>query len=606
MPFNGIGGFTLVAGNPVVTGTTISSTVQNNTMTDFANGFANCVTRDGQSAATANIPMGGFKLTGLAAGTANGDAVRWEQLNLKVSTADLADPSSASNGDALVGAYDPYATAYLKNLSQIRNGERYNLLNAVPIAQRAAIQAYTSTYDALADINDVISDMDTAKRGDLYVSDGLYNVSAAITYSRYMKMSGPARRGFGGPGSTGRGAMFKATGSTGALVLSLGALATVDVLIEHINFIGSASGTPSGILINLACGVTIRDCVVSGFGGHNIATSGTGTYGLNCERVYSAQAGATYANFYVTAEKSFLKYCESDGGGYGIQSTSTANDLQIDGGVFEGSQLWIASLAGRNTTIKRPKFNSTYNGASGLQLTATAAHAGVSVDIFGHQNVDSTPYGIDIAAGCTEYALMGCHVVNCATAARLSEGAGNLVGGIYEGATTGIELVGGTYVGYIGGGALISGATDSIKHTSGTNKWIIGDVNLRDDDNTTYKDITITAGAPLILDRFPTNSFAVTYSASMTFDASTAGTFLMVVTNGTAMTVNAPTNPSIGQTIELCFSNTSGGAMGAVTFNAVFKVQAFTGPATGFRKSIFVKYDGTSWYQKGQTGDVPN
>jgi len=99
MPFNGIGGFTLVAGNPVVTGTTISSTVHNNTNTDFANGFANCITRDGQSPATANVPMGGFKLTGLAAATTNGDAVRWEQAVL---AADLASTVSG-DGSGLVG-----------------------------------------------------------------------------------------------------------------------------------------------------------------------------------------------------------------------------------------------------------------------------------------------------------------------------------------------------------------------------------------------------------------------------------------------------------------------------------------------------------------------
>jgi hypothetical protein len=63
MPFNGSGTFTLVAGNPVVTGTSISSTVQNNTMSDFATGFTTCLTKDGQTTPTANLPMGGFYLT---------------------------------------------------------------------------------------------------------------------------------------------------------------------------------------------------------------------------------------------------------------------------------------------------------------------------------------------------------------------------------------------------------------------------------------------------------------------------------------------------------------------------------------------------------------
>lgn len=100
MPFNGSGTFTLVTGNPVVTGTVISSTVHNNTNNDFAAGFTNCVTRDGQSSALANLPMGGFKHTGAADATANGQYLTFGQAP---TVTQLADPSSASNGAALIG-----------------------------------------------------------------------------------------------------------------------------------------------------------------------------------------------------------------------------------------------------------------------------------------------------------------------------------------------------------------------------------------------------------------------------------------------------------------------------------------------------------------------
>lgn len=83
MPYNGSGTFTLPAGNPVVTGTTISSTVNNNTNSDLANGLSNAVTRNGQSPPTTNLPMGNFKLTGLAAGTTAGDSARYDELILK-------------------------------------------------------------------------------------------------------------------------------------------------------------------------------------------------------------------------------------------------------------------------------------------------------------------------------------------------------------------------------------------------------------------------------------------------------------------------------------------------------------------------------------------
>ncbi len=81
MSFNGSGTFQLNSGGlPYVTGTTISSTAANNLNTDLATGLSTCITKDGQTTITANIPMAGFKLTGLAAGNAAGNSLRYEQL----------------------------------------------------------------------------------------------------------------------------------------------------------------------------------------------------------------------------------------------------------------------------------------------------------------------------------------------------------------------------------------------------------------------------------------------------------------------------------------------------------------------------------------------
>jgi hypothetical protein len=75
MSFNGSGVFSLVAGNPVVTGTTISSAWANNTLSDIANnGLTLCLTKDGQQTPTANIGLGGFRLTSVGAAVARTDA----------------------------------------------------------------------------------------------------------------------------------------------------------------------------------------------------------------------------------------------------------------------------------------------------------------------------------------------------------------------------------------------------------------------------------------------------------------------------------------------------------------------------------------------------
>jgi len=81
MAFNGSGTFSpYTPGNPVISGATISSVAFNNTIQDIANGLSNAMTRDGQSPPSADIPMSSHKITGLAAATSNGDAVRYEQV----------------------------------------------------------------------------------------------------------------------------------------------------------------------------------------------------------------------------------------------------------------------------------------------------------------------------------------------------------------------------------------------------------------------------------------------------------------------------------------------------------------------------------------------
>lgn len=100
---------------------------------------------------------------------------------------------------------------------------------------------------------------------------------------------------------------------------------------------------------------------------------------------------------------------------------------------------------------------------------------------------------------------------------------------------------------------------------------------------------------------------AITYSASMTPDMSQGELLEITATNGTAFTINAPTSPTTGQCFNLKISNTSGGALGVITWNAVFKMAAWASPATGFNRSIEFYYNGTNWIEFGRTtADVPN
>jgi hypothetical protein len=76
MPY-AAGVFTLVAGNPVVTGTIVSSTWANNTLTDIATGLSTAILKDGTQTTTAKIPfdLGISILSGGVTVTAGGIAV---------------------------------------------------------------------------------------------------------------------------------------------------------------------------------------------------------------------------------------------------------------------------------------------------------------------------------------------------------------------------------------------------------------------------------------------------------------------------------------------------------------------------------------------------
>lgn len=99
----------------------------------------------------------------------------------------------------------------------------------------------------------------------------------------------------------------------------------------------------------------------------------------------------------------------------------------------------------------------------------------------------------------------------------------------------------------------------------------------------------------------------LTYGTAVTIDSAIAKIHILTATNGTAFAMNAPTNAITGASIKITIKNTSGGALGVVTWNAVFKMSTWTSPATGFQRSIDFYYDGTNWIEDGRTtADVPN
>ena len=108
MSYNGSGVFNInTAGQPVITGTTISSTTFNSLTADLATGLTTALTKDGQSTPTANIGMGAFKITNLAAGTVASDAARLDQVQGGAATF-----ITVTGTDTLTGTVVPALSAY--------------------------------------------------------------------------------------------------------------------------------------------------------------------------------------------------------------------------------------------------------------------------------------------------------------------------------------------------------------------------------------------------------------------------------------------------------------------------------------------------------------
>jgi hypothetical protein len=81
MSRNGSGTYVLPVGNPVVTGTTITSNWANTTFSDVATALTGSVAADGQTPMTGALAMGNNKITGVANGTASTDVATVGQIS---------------------------------------------------------------------------------------------------------------------------------------------------------------------------------------------------------------------------------------------------------------------------------------------------------------------------------------------------------------------------------------------------------------------------------------------------------------------------------------------------------------------------------------------
>lgn len=108
MSRNGAGIYSLPSGNPVTTGTTISSTTHNNTLSDIATALSDSLAKDGQTTPTANLPMGGYAHTGVGDATARTQYAKVSQIQ----DGGYVTLSSVSGTNTITATCAPAITAY--------------------------------------------------------------------------------------------------------------------------------------------------------------------------------------------------------------------------------------------------------------------------------------------------------------------------------------------------------------------------------------------------------------------------------------------------------------------------------------------------------------
>jgi hypothetical protein len=98
----------------------------------------------------------------------------------------------------------------------------------------------------------------------------------------------------------------------------------------------------------------------------------------------------------------------------------------------------------------------------------------------------------------------------------------------------------------------------------------------------------------------------VPYDPNIWLDARVAQGFRIVVTDALPFVIHAPVSPREGQRMTLTVANASGGVLGTLTWDAVFKLASWVQPASGFSRTVTFEYQNLAWAEVSRTADVPN
>ncbi len=451
-----------------------------------------------------------------------------------------------------------------------------------------------------------------AAGGEVFFPEGTYRVTSQIVVTEKVLLRGVGFSEVDGTAAADRGAscILRAFTGSSATVLVSGD----DCGLTHLDFDNALQGTGECVQVT-GSRVDIG----------SISTRNSGGDGL---RIGKTDAGASSAN---ANAWSIHKLLTSGNGGAGmrVDDTNTTTSLSYPLGLANANAGYCGLLDARNNGTDGLQLGncndnvfsmvvSQSNAGCGIRFKTDGTNAGPRCNhILGNDCEANTGNDIQIDAATLPAAAPGLYNVvlgnrSVAVASRIVDNStGSLVqqwvaGLPYRAYHSGSDVNALSTTGNAGFNAYVGSNNAQVRFygvSSGTVDSIAG-CAVRKNGAAEADGWRVNQYA--VFQPY-NNHIAVTYSSSITIDAATAHIFQINASNGTAFTINAPTNPYTGQVMKIQIRNTSGGSLGAITWNSVFKLASWTSPANSFSRTIEFFYNGANWIESSRTAaDIPN
>jgi hypothetical protein len=270
------------------------------------------------------------------------------------------DLASSTGGATLVSMNYGIGPAYLQTLSAIRQGEPIPAICAIPAAQHAGIYAGTSTYDAAADLNDILSDM-VSRGGELVLPHGRIYLLSGLTIDHSAIASEDTNTRFTIRGQGAKTTEIRLFTATSGNVLGINGKwgIPMNITVEGMRLTGFLNSTRairafevSGLLMrdvvcrNADIGWELIDCLnVQGYNANTIFNNhgaqlsrSTRTY-PNGIHLFGGSIGGNYTSGLLSTGGSCLAlsgvHCEGNGSSLALASTSGWGVKVVDPG-YEG------------------------------------------------------------------------------------------------------------------------------------------------------------------------------------------------------------------------------------------------------------------------------